>query len=191
MGRSCAECDRFMSNSSFSANQWRKGEGYSRCLDCINDNSNRSHSAGASTAYYEKYECSECSRQFNSENELNMHKQVHRPRNVACPICGDARFRSGANAVQHIESGFCRGCEGQDNARKQIYNFVSNQPQMHRYLSNVPMLGYDDRYQHNDEMPEKPYKCNFCDKCFKHLSQQMQHQDQKHNVRYNVPRIGH
>lgn len=58
-----------------------------------------------------------------------MHLQVHRPRNDACPICGDRRFRSGANAVQHVESGYCSGCYSTDgdNDRQQIYNFARSQ----------------------------------------------------------------
>mmetsp|Transcript_4834 Transcript_4834/g.7994 ORF Transcript_4834/g.7994 Transcript_4834/m.7994 type:complete len:91 (-) Transcript_4834:370-642(-) len=86
--------------------------GVSRCIGCVNT----------------VCECGTCGRTFASQNQLNMHMQVHRLRNVACPVCGDTRFRSGAkNAVQRIESGFCNGCRGTDNARTQIHRFASQQ----------------------------------------------------------------
>ena len=51
-------------------------------------------------------------RHFNNQNELTMHMQTHRPRNTACPVCGEIRFASAANAVAHVESGSCSGCRG-------------------------------------------------------------------------------
>ena len=35
MGRTCWECADWKSCSQFSSNQWRKGDGASRCRDCI------------------------------------------------------------------------------------------------------------------------------------------------------------
>ena len=83
-----------------------------------------------STAIY----CPQCDKMFDHpsgnrnhiQNMLKMHMQVHEPRTVSCPVCGDQRFRSTTNAVQHVESGSCRGCKGKDNARQQIYKFISN-----------------------------------------------------------------
>jgi hypothetical protein len=104
--------------------------------------------------------------------------QVHRPRNVACPVCKEQRFKSGANAVQHVESGYCTGCLGVDNARNQIYQHTSSKPQMQRYLTSVPMLtnGSNSNY-----VPDLPYNCPDCSKSFRALGQLLQHQDQKHN----------
>lgn len=106
-----------------------------------------------------------------------MHMQVHRPRNVACPICGEQRFRSGANAVQHVESGYCTGCRGQDNARQQIYEYARRQSSMQPFLNGTPMLTYGDNYS---SVPDLPYQCQQCAKSFRQLSQLLQHQDQKH-----------
>ncbi|KAL9184069.1 hypothetical protein ACHAXT_002155 [Thalassiosira profunda] len=169
MGRYCAECGDWCTNSDFSRNQRMKGEGYSRCKDCV---------SGYSQPPQPSYECGECYRTFNNQNELNMHIQVHRPRNVACPVCGDKRFRSGANAVQHVESGYCRGCAGADNARQQIYQYAQSKRAMQPYMTGTPLLtngGYHDR------VPDLPYQCRECAKSFRQLSQLMQHQDQKHN----------
>ena len=149
MGRTCASCGYSCSRGEFSANQWSKGEGYSRCRDCVEGN-------GVPTAVYE---CEECQRTFNSSNELNMHRQIHRPRNVSCPLCGLRNFRSGANAVQHVESGYCTGCIGQDNARQRIYEFASTRQEMRSMLSNAPMIkdGYNSGQR---AVPNNPYQCN-------------------------------
>ena len=168
MGRHCAQCNDYVDRYDYSRNQWMKGDGYSRCIDCVN---------GSSSCCYE---CNDCGRTFNTSNELEMHRQVHRPRSVACPICGERRFRSGANAVQHVESGYCSGCRGANNARDQIYNFVNQQRTMDRYVSNVPRLTYDGEYD-NSGVPDYPYTCPECnDRSFRHLSQLLQHRDQKH-----------
>lgn len=164
MGRECSECGEWCSSGDFSRNQWRKGSGNSRCNDCVNG--------------YCSFQCETCYREFNTSNELNMHRQVHRPKNVACPVCGDRRFRSGANAVQHVESGYCTGCRGTDNARDQIYRFANAQSGMRPYLTNTPMLtngGYQD-----GSTPDYPYECRPCNKSFRQMSQLLQHNDQKH-----------
>jgi len=105
--------------------------------------------------------------------------QVHRPKNVACPVCGDARFSSGANAVQHVESGYCRGCKGKDFARQQIYEYAATKRQMNPYMTNVPMLTNGN--QAYGGVPDFPYTCQECNKSFRQLSQLMQHQDNKHS----------
>jgi DNA-directed RNA polymerase subunit RPC12/RpoP len=202
MGRSCAECCEWLDSDDFSNNQWRKGEGSSRCISCVNPNMVRRRCAecgysldsdefsnnqwnkgpGASRCIDcvnpPTYECSDCSRTFDNQNNLDMHKQVHRPRNVSCPICGEQRFKSGANAVQHVESGYCNGCKGVDNARNQIYQFASSKRQMQQYLNGRPMLTNGGSTNH---VPNYPYHCQECSKAFHHLSQLLQHQDQKHN----------
>ena len=173
MGRECSECGEYWcSKDDFSRNQWRKGVGVSRCNDCVNGYSSATIS----------FQCEECYRAFNTQNELNMHRQVHRPKNVACPVCGDRRFRSGANAVQHVESGYCTGCRGADNARDQIYRFANSQSGMTPYLTgNAPRLtngGY-----HDGTTPDYPYHCGPCNKFFRQMSQLLQHNDQKHGQR--------
>jgi DNA-directed RNA polymerase subunit RPC12/RpoP len=145
-----------------------KGDGASRCRDCVDG-----------YVVESSYKCHVCGSNFNSQNEVNMHMQTHRPRTVACPVCGDARFRSGANAVQHVESGYCTGCLGKDNARQQIYNFASKQRGMTSYITARPQLTYGD-WNPSNEVPEFPYHCPECVKSFRQLSQLLQHQDQKH-----------
>mmetsp|Transcript_38237 Transcript_38237/g.68935 ORF Transcript_38237/g.68935 Transcript_38237/m.68935 type:complete len:186 (-) Transcript_38237:83-640(-) len=178
MGRHCADCGDWCTNSNFSSNQWRKGEGCSRCKDCV---SGSQYSSGAAIEEYQpppSYRCVVCNRDFNSQNELNMHQQVHRPRNISCPICGDTRFRSPANAVQHVESGYCTGCKGSDNARQQIYQYTQAKRGMKKYLNLTPLLTNGGN---NQGVPDYPYHCPQCTKSFRNLSQLMQHEDQKHN----------
>jgi hypothetical protein len=35
MGRICAECNRDLPQTLYTANQWSKGSGYSRCAGCV------------------------------------------------------------------------------------------------------------------------------------------------------------
>ena len=171
MGRYCSNCGQFCACSAFSRNQWQKGDGYSRCRNCV-------YSPPQIYQQPVSYQCGQCYRDFNSQNELNMHMQVHRPRNVACPVCGVQRFKSGANAVAHVESGYCTGCPGRENARQQIYQFAQRQSGMQSFFNGTPLLtnGYG-----NADVPDLPYKCPECVRSFRQLSQLLQHQDQKHN----------
>ena len=59
-------------------------------------------------------------------NMLTQHMQVHKPRNLSCPVCKETRFRSATNIVQHVESGACSGCLGSENARLQIFRFIGS-----------------------------------------------------------------
>ncbi|GAX28977.1 hypothetical protein FisN_1Hh025 [Fistulifera solaris] len=163
--RRCAECGYNKTSDEYSDNQWWKGEGVSRCRECVNT----------------PYSCHECGRTFQNRNNLEMHMQVHRPRNVACPICGDRRFKSGANAVQHVENGGCSQCGGGEYAREQIWKFASKKRAMHRYMTEVPMLTYNGECY--DEIPDYPYQCPDCYVQYRNLSQLLQHQDQKHGAR--------
>jgi len=167
MVRYCAQCGDWCGGDDFSSNQFRKGDGVSRCRNCV----------GGSQQYHQ-YQCGECNRVFATQNELNMHMQVHRPRSVACPICKERRFRSGANAVQHVESGFCTGCRGTQNARDSIYKFAQQQQTMQPYLTSTPMLTNGSHWQ--EGTPDFPYRCHQCQKSFRQASQLLQHNDAKH-----------
>jgi Zinc-finger of C2H2 type/Zinc finger, C2H2 type len=162
MSRKCSQCRTWKCGDDYSNNQWYKGDGYSRCRSCVDG-----------------YFCQVCDREFNHPNHLKMHIQTHRPRSIACPLCGEERFRSGANAVQHVESGYCSGCRGRDNARKGIYNFVCKQREMQPYLTDVPRLTNGSHYNDNG-VPDFPYTCPDCGICYRQLSQLLQHQDNKH-----------
>ena len=172
MARLCDQCQTWKSSSDYSSNQWRKGDGLSRCRSCVHG-----HGHVANSAVVYQYSCQECQSCFSNLNELNMHMQVHRPRNVACPLCGEGRFRSGANAVQHVESGFCTGCRGATNAREQIYKFASSQRAMQPYLSDVPRLTNGGN---ENAVPDFPYSCSKCSRPFKQLGHLLQHEESKH-----------
>jgi hypothetical protein len=176
MGRYCAELGDWCTNREFSRNQWMKGDGYSRCVDCGVPN----HSINAIDAYrLPSFTCVECHREFKSQNALNMHMQVYRPRSVTCILCGEKKIKCGANMVQHVESGYCTGCKGVDKARQQIYEFAQRQRKMQPYMNGTPLLmnGGHNR----GGVPDFPYQCPQCAKSFRQLSQLMQHQDNKHN----------
>jgi hypothetical protein len=200
MGRWCADCKQWCND--FSHNQWKKGEGYSRCIDCVSQavkrccaqcgycrapdefSNNQWYNGGSASRCIECvklpfFSCSVCSQTFNNPNNLEMHMQFHRPRNVGCPICGEQRFKSAANGVQYVESGYCTGCVGVDNdARDQIYQFASSEPQIQHYSHDVPMLTHGGSTNY---IPDFPYHCSDCSTAFRHLSHLLQHQDQKHS----------
>jgi len=176
MGRNCASCGDYLTNSNFSRNQIMKGSD-SRCKDCVSESTTGS-SYHAPYAAVVTYECHTCYRTFNSSNELEMHMQTHRAKTVSCPICGDTKFGSSANAVQHVESGYCRGCKGQDNARQQIYEFARRTGKLNQYMTETPMLTNGGAPY--GAVPDKPYCCRECNKSFRQMSQLLQHQDNKH-----------
>ncbi len=91
--------------------------------------------------------CTTCDRRFRNANELEMHMQTHRPRNVACPLCGEQRFRSGANVVQHVEEGGCTKCSlNKQIARQLVYNYVQNNASARHLVSGAPRLEYGGRF---------------------------------------------
>lgn len=168
--RRCATCHIIRRQKDFSKNQWLKKPGLSSCLKCVQIDSRTI------------YECGLCCKVHFSENELNHHLQTHSPRKVACPVCRERRFRSTTQAVQHIESGFCRGCIGQENARNIIYRFTSSEPAMRRYLTEdgILIMTVEGLELYPIAVPGKPYQCPACTRSFEHLSQLLQHCDYKH-----------
>jgi len=197
VGRVCVDCDEWRDVDEFSNNQWRKGEHSSRCTECV-DQGLTQHSAWCDVCdrgftsqnnlqmhmqTHEDVWCRECDRVFSTPNSKRQHMQVHLPRNVACPICGDVRFKSATNAVQHVETGGCPGCPGADNARNAIYGFVRQRGG--HLLAQAPMLEYGGR---TATAPALPYECQFCTRAFRQLSSMMQHQAAAHQT--SAPALG-
>ena len=54
--------------------------------------------------------------------------QSHEVRAIECPLChrNDRRYRTAADAMAHIESGFCASCKGESNAQQQIFIKYNN-----------------------------------------------------------------
>jgi hypothetical protein len=177
MSRVCSVCDYDCDSSEYSTNQWLKGSD-AKCSDCVRrameprncpfcdrwvdcSNSLQMHYPHCPV----RKTCDVCDRVFKGDHALMQHKKSHVSRDVSCPVCGDKKFRNAANAIAHVESGYCTGCMGKDNARTQIHQFVSQRaPSL-----CVPML--QNGSQHNSwEVPDRPYECRFCRKTFKQLS---------------------
>jgi Zn-finger nucleic acid-binding protein len=112
---------------------------------------------------------------------MEQHQQVHKPKNHSCPLCGVQRFRSQANAVQHVEAGACPNCPGREAARNGVYNFVARNQETRHMLSSQPQLEYTGSGASYD-IPERPYKCNLCERNFKDLGGMMQHQEYAHRM---------
>ena len=51
---------------------------------------------------------------------------MHLEKAVVCPVCRNdkKKFRTSADAVLHLESGYCSGCRVTDNAMKAVYGFL-------------------------------------------------------------------
>lgn len=192
-------CGRWGEREHFTKTQWAKGERRGRCEDCTER-----------ASPYVKYDCTQCSRSFDTQNNLNMHMITHRPkhqcyecgrafdsanelrqhgqvhleRNVACPLCGEVRFRSVTNAVAHVESGSCQACQGADNARRNIYDYMSSNATGRRFLSDTLAI---DNGSGRAPPPDRPYQCNLDDcgrsgRTFVNLSALMAHQADKHGA---------
>ena len=149
-----------------------------RTGDCIARTLSRTQ--GHTNSYTSSFQCAECYRSFKCQNELTHHRQVHLERNVACPICGDRRFKSVTNAVQHVEGGACSGCRGVDNARLAIYEFAQARTPN---LLNQQALAYGGGgYGGASSMPDEPYGCPDCGRTFRDASALMQHASAKHRT---------
>jgi len=112
-------------------------------------------------------------------NSMEQHKMVHIERKVSCPVCGETRFRTSDGAVQHVESGACSGCRGQERARKNVYQFLNQQEMGRSLLNKQTALEYHGEGGH--EQPAQPwYSCPSCGKKFEQAGSLMQHARTKH-----------
>ena len=160
----CADCGAdCLHSSSFSATQFKKGPGRARCQRCVNGG----HGVP----------CTECGQEFRDQDTLWMHMKLHQARNVTCPSCGETRFSSVTGVLQHVESGTCPNCRGQENAARQIYDFVRSREETRPFLSGVPMLEYDHA---RGGVPPRAYECPQCHRQFRFLSQLTEHQCDTH-----------
>lgn len=127
--------------------------------------------------------CAVCNRTFQSPNALMQHSKTHVAKTVSCPICGNKKFRNAANAVAHVESGYCSGCRGSELAKSSIYDYVSSRAP----TLCVPMIenGYTSR-----SVPDHPYRCTKCSKTFSRLSSQMNHENDVHGDNRKLQQIG-
>mmetsp|Transcript_73423 Transcript_73423/g.153256 ORF Transcript_73423/g.153256 Transcript_73423/m.153256 type:complete len:172 (-) Transcript_73423:9-524(-) len=160
--RVCAQCRYTLHPDDFSSNQWRKGNA-ARCMDCVY--------TGAS------FPCQHCGREFASHSNLVHHMQTHQPKTFRCPLCNEQRFGNGANVAQHVESGYCSGCIGKENARSAIYNFMRSNGSTQQFF-NQQLLENGSYGSHS--VPETPYACPQCFRPFRNISQLMQHQAASH-----------
>ena len=151
----------YLDRYSFSDNQWRKGNGLSRCVDCVCDGPG--------------WACDDCAKTFPDENALRMHKRTHQARDFPCPGCNKL-YRGLTDTAMHFESGNCSSCRGVENARRAAYQLCMQQPGGANFLTNPLMItdGGGAGGGYTDEGPN--YKCNHCHKQFKFLSSLMQHQ---------------
>lgn len=124
-----------------------------------------------SSSVTQQHKCTKCPAAFSGSNALKMHMQTHLLSIVKCPRCS-SKFRSSANVLQHIESGYCRGTRGKEVARKVIY----------RQAETQFCLNYADGYDKHSDVPDFPYKCPSCDRFFQGGGQCLQHQEHKHDL---------
>lgn len=97
----CSSCGVYQTSSSFSHNQWAKGNSVSYCMSCVCQLQIVHHTTGyeshaissMNVPIYHHHmgyvvviptppssrQCNKCHQHFNSQNELNMHMQVHCP----------------------------------------------------------------------------------------------------------------
>jgi hypothetical protein len=196
----CSGCGYYCESDEYSNNQWRKGRGSAMCKNCVavkqqeiqcedcgrwcdSENSLNMHMKHHIES--RKLRCESCDASFDRPHDLEQHRKVHRPKDVQCPICGDKRFASAANAVAHVESGYCSGCLGKDHARSSIYRFVS------RNAAGLcaPMIEYGS-FGAVNEVPDRPYRCTYCSKTFTMLSAQMNHEGDVHRHDRGMHQLG-
>jgi len=200
----CEICDRVFEKS----RNWRANDNsmrqhlqthYKSCPECGLEFMSRTGSKDSLRAAVEKHiaarhdmsaTCPTCHRVFDyfnnkraNRNSMEEHMQVHKPKTVSCPVCGDQRFRSATNAVQHVESGACPNCPGRDTARKAIHGFIAGHQETRHMLVSRPQLQYNGSGAPGyGPVPDRPYNCGHCQKTFKDLSSKMQHEERSHDT---------
>ena len=155
VGRKCADCGDMEPASNYSTNQWWKGSGQSKCKWCVN----------------KRVRCDICGKNFIGMNQLKQHKQVHLPRNVRCPGCGEQRFRRVADAVAHYENGYCDSCRDVSQAQRNVKNFAKSIPALNGMLR---LTNGDNNEQHLE-----------CPKCYKRCRQHhslLRHLEDAHGI---------
>jgi hypothetical protein len=157
--RECAECGCMRDQCDFSATQWRKGRGESRCQDCV-------------VPEGDGRTCRKCRQKFRDDNALEIHKRTHQERRFGCPGCGK-KYRGLTDTALHFESGACSACKGKDKARRATYDIVSQQPGG----SNFLVQRITDGERGGAWTPDgHNFKCRKCEKKFGTVGALMQHQ---------------
>ncbi|KAF9884196.1 hypothetical protein FE257_002187 [Aspergillus nanangensis] len=107
--------------------------------------------------------CVRCGDCFATDNNLQMHQQKHRPRNMACYGCSNT-FKSFSGVLIHLESGHCAS-----NVTKEAIDDIAREYyQSRKYIS------------HERGTDGWVYKCPSCERQFATLSAVYQHAE---NVR--------
>ena len=136
--------------------------------------------------------CGTCGRFCCNQHALDQH-QPHclakqQPRTLPCPGCGQL-YRQIADAAQHFESGYCRGCPGLANARQVAHSYVRSQNGGANFLTNggqQQLIGYHDNNNNGSNWQPPPtanYTCPGCRREFNALGSLMQHQAARQQCR--------
>lgn len=171
--RECAQCQDYLDIGWFSNSQWSKGEGRSRCSQCVEQIQNTI------------YQCHQCGREFETQNNRDQHMQTHRKRTVECPGCG-GYYKSATDAALHFETGYCPGCPGRSRARQVAYDYTRRHGR--QFINDQKLLTYDGGGGWEDGGDN--YRCPGCRKAFSALASLMQHQEAKSSCRgFSTPQL--
>lgn len=78
--------------------------------------------------------------------------------------------------MQHIESGGCSACQGQQRARREVYNFVHSHGETQGYLNRMLTDGRAGPADPHTYL----YECPRCGQTFNQMHSLMVHMDAKH-----------
>ncbi|CAD7928046.1 unnamed protein product [Amoebophrya sp. A120] len=155
----CDECERYGHHSDYCNAVW--------CDDC-----GRCIQSGANNWQ-------------SNKNNLAQHAKTHRPRNLACPVCGEQRFHSATGVALHFEGGNCTKCRNPGQAAGLTYQFVRNQAP--NFLNHA-ICDRDFTHEVNPNyVPNNAYNCPTCGKNFSKFASLSQHMEDAH--RQNAPRF--
>lgn len=138
-----------------------------------------------------KERCTLCNMVFASksyaraQNQLKMHRLSHASEKP-CPVCKgskrEKRFKREASTAQHLESGTCPGCPGEDNGRMLILEAICR---FHSHLISPHIIenGVADGGVGGCMgcLPDKAYWCEHCNRTFDDYSAREQHAKDKHD----------
>ncbi|XP_063078165.1 zinc finger protein 646 [Engraulis encrasicolus] len=188
----CDECGRGYRHAGSLANHKKAHEvGSFQCHICERQLSNslalkmhlRIHTSR------KKYACTECGKAFRLATQLATHQRVHRnggargsggSRRGSAGAAENARGRRSFDVAPDLEADMSLDLEGEEDGEEED-DFGSGGG------AAVPALASGDKAGSSDDAGDRPFKCNMCDKSYRHYGSLYRHKESHQMGAFECP----